>query len=380
MKSVSFRQFCGLRYNAGKSLVSNRLRDMSFKKYFLLSSLSLSLLSCGQSSKIKDPIAAEPFRSKVQVDTLKFDPENVIPLKFSFPIEPTPFESTLPQLGPVTPVVNELVKLLLKVGTVSGTLKFRLNQPIPELPSEYAHSVKLSRVFFVLQNENINFINKLAVMVTPKKIRNDSGIMTSSPTEEIKMSKQEKKAHFEMFDDNSITGKMANERRDKDVLVLKYDRTQVEKFLKPINKKFIYLIHSSNPAAIMDHIVFTMEYQKKGLLKTTQLMMDSVMVELIPDHAVRANFEKEMQVLSTYHEFGYKGHETCDSVKINCLDLKIPDIELMELVFRENSLQIEAFVDVNRAPKTFGLKGFIEIEAGVKDPIAVDGVKRTTGI
>lgn len=353
---------------------------MSLTKYFLLSSLSLSLLACGESSKIKDPIAAEPFRSTVQVNTLKYDPNNVIPLKFSFPLEPTPFESTLPQLGPVTPVVNELVKLLLKVGTVSGTLKFRLNQPIPELPSEYAHSVKLSRVFFVLQNENINFINKLAVMVSPKRIRNDDGIMTASPTEEIEMTKKEKRAHFEIFDDNSITGKAANVRRDKDVLVLKYDRSQVDKHLKPLNEKFIYLIHSSNPAAIMDHIVFTLGYQKKGLLKTSQLMMDAVMVELVPDNSVRANFEREMQILSTFHEFGYKGHETCESLRISCLDLNIPDIELMELVFRENSLQIEAFVDVNRAPKTFGLKGFIEIEAGVKDPIAVDGVKRATGI
>lgn len=350
---------------------------MSFKKYFLLSSLSLSLLSCGQSSKIKNPIPAEPFKSPVQVSKLQYDSSEVIPVKFSFPIEPTPFESALPSLGPINPVVNELVKLLLKVGTVSGTLKFRLNQPIPELPSEYAHSVKLSRVFFVLQNENINFINKLAVMVTPKKIRNDAGIMTASPTEEISMTKKEKKAHFDLFDENSITGKIASERRDKDVLVLKYDREQGSKYLRPLNKKFIYVIQSSNPAAILDHIVFTMRYQEKGYLKTSQLMMDSVMVELTPDNAVRANFEREMQTLSTFHEFGYKGHETCESTKISCLDLEVPDIELMELVFRENSLQIEAFVDVNRAPKTFGIKGFIEIEAGVKDPIAVDGVKPT---
>lgn len=353
---------------------------MSFQKYFLLSSLSLSLIGCGQSSKIKGAIPAEPFSGPAHVSTLTYDSEKVIPLKFSFPIEPTPFETTLPKLGPVTPVVNELVKLLLKVGTVSGTLKFRLNQPIPELPSEYAQTVKLARVFFVLQNENINFINKLAVMVTPKRIRNDDGIMTASPTEEVEMTKQEKRAHFEMFDENSITGKMASERRDKEVLVLKYDRLQMNKYLKPLNKKFIYLIHSSNPAAIMDHIVFTMGYHKKKLLKTTQLMMDSVLVELVPDNAVRANFERELQILSTGYEFGYKGHETCDSLRISCLDLKIPDIELMELVFRENSLQIEAFVDVNRAPKTFGLKGFIEIEGGVKDPIAVDGVNRTTEI
>jgi len=103
-------------------------------------------------------------------------------------------------------------------------------------------------------------------------------------------------------------------------------------------------------------------------------------VELIPDNSVRANFEREMQIISTAHEFGYKGHETCESTRISCLDLKIPDIELLELVFRENSIQIDAFVDVNRAPKTFGLKGFIEIEAGMKNPIVVDGVKKSTGI
>lgn len=345
---------------------------MEIAKYILFGCISLSLLSCGQSSQIKNPIESKSFAEA-------YGDGQYWREKFSLPIEPTAFETSLPKAGAAGPVLNQLVKLLLKVGVVGGRKKFSLNQPIPELPSEYIHAVKLSRVFFVLEGEKIDFLKKLAVMVTPKSIHNEDAIMVASPTDTVKMSKAEEKRYLDLFNPKSLSGQVASKRTDEEVLMIKYDQENNLDSANSKNLEYVFLINTTNPAGMLEHIEDRLGFKDKGFIVHKEQMQGALLVEVIPDPQVKAVFKYEMQRASADVEFGFGNMIECDHTV--CLDMRVPDLNVLELILRKNSIQLEAFVDVGRAPRTFSLKGYVQFEATLKDPILVDGIgANSTGI
>lgn len=338
---------------------------MKYTKYILFGCLSLGLISCGQSSKIKNPIEAQSFAQAYG------DGEHWVE-KFSLNIAPVPFEGALPKLGPAGPVVNQLVKLLLDVGFVEGTRKYSLNQPVPELPSEYIEAIKLSRVFIVLEDEKIDFINKLAVMVTPRRIRNEQGIMYTSPTSEVVLTKEDKRRYMELFNPKSLAGQVANKRQDEEVVMFKYDRGNPRESTNTKNLEYVELITTSNPQGLLDHILYNLEFKRQGKIVHYEQMADAILIETIPDPAVKTNLDEELTQITRDPSFGIKKRMTCNPSV--CLDVRLPGQDILHLILKENAIQLDAFIDVDRAPKTFKLKGYVQFTAVIRDPILVDGV------
>ena len=49
-----------------------------------------------------------------------------------------------------------------------------------------------------------------------------------------------------------------------------------------------------------------------------------------------------------------------------CLDVKVPDVDLLPLIVKGNALKIDAYINANKAPDSFQLEGFMEFEVKLK--------------
>lgn len=330
-------------------------------KRFLLLCLASTLLGCGQKSTIKDAIPSHSFATCEG---------KYICRDASLAIVPDDFDAVLPNMGVATPLVGGLARLFMKVGLVSGTRKFTLNQPIPTLPHEYISSIKLSRVFFVIEEENFDFIENMVVMVTPKPIHNPYGSLTSSPTKESKLNAEEKDRYYSLFDDQSILGQMDGMSADKDVIVLKYSKSgnANNKYAHAENLDYVYIINTDKPAATLDYMLFNLKFKEKNYLKKFEILgANSLLIELNPDQAIRSIFDHGIKEISTNPALEFKGHVPCTAR--TCLDIAVPNINFLPLVIKENSLQLDAIVEVGNAPKAFRIKGYIQFGVKIKDPL-----------
>lgn len=333
-------------------------------KNLLFWCLVVGLFGCGQKSTIKKAIEAHTFAQSDGCDGVH------ICRNLSLSIVPDPFDSPIPKVGVATPLVGGLAKLLMGIGLIEGTRKFSLNQPVPLLPDEFISSLKLSRVFFVIEEENFDFIRKVAVMVTPKPIQNQYGILTTSPTKESVLSSKEEEKYFSLFDDKSIFGQMDNLSNEKNVVVLKYDQendleTNINKYTHTKDLSYVYILKTGQPALLMKHIRDTLNY-KNQLRHKEILGEDSLLIELKPDPAAKAAFDQDLKKFALDPELDYKDFVKC--TPRTCLDIKVSERNILPLVIKENSLQIDAVVDVGSAPKAFRLKGYIQFAIKVLPP------------
>jgi hypothetical protein len=342
-------------------------------------------VSCGQSSKIKNapaPIGiagAEAYGSKkISASGVeeKGDPNYLI-RRYSIPIVPSPMEATLPDLGPAAPLANGLAKLFLKTGVISGKKMFSLNQPIPISPVDVLHSMKLSRVFFIIEEEDFSFINRLAIRINPKKINNPGNLWTTSNVDVNGMNGEMKSTFETWFDEDNYFTQKDNLNDIEDVMVLKYDKNQKSVYTHSDNLKYTYVIYAGNAAGVLDNILFKLKYRERGYVKHYEPLEDAVFIELNPDASIpiaslKAIFENDIRELSANPDLGFRKMNICKPE--TCLDLKVPDMDdersnLLPLLSRGNSIQMDAFVDVIKAPGAFKVRGFIEAEMKVLSPI-----------
>ena len=55
----------------------------------------------------------------------------------------------------------------------------------------------------------------------------------------------------------------------------------------------------------------------------------------------------------------------------SCLELKVPDINLVPIANKGNGLKLDAVIHAGKVPESFKLKGFVEFEVKVKTPKGV---------
>jgi hypothetical protein len=51
---------------------------------------------------------------------------------------------------------------------------------------------------------------------------------------------------------------------------------------------------------------------------------------------------------------------------MTCLDMEVPDVDILPMIARGNALKIDAYINANKAPESFQLKGFVEFEIKLK--------------
>ncbi len=59
--------------------------------------------------------------------------------------------------------------------------------------------------------------------------------------------------------------------------------------------------------------------------------------------------------------------DTC--TENSCLEINVPDINLVPIARKGNSLKLESILEADNVPESFKLKGFVEFELKVKSPI-----------
>lgn len=363
-------------------------------KQFLLYCLLLTVMACGQKSTIKTDVHPEKLSctyGDCQYITRKI-PLAIVP---NDPVNGS-LPKTLSALGPGASLIGGIAGILMNVGTTIGTKKFTFDQPVPYLPDELVKSVKLSRVFFYIEpvegerrwkdfvrefitgktDVTFDFIKKIAVLATPKRIDNPEGSLKAvfkldsqgEADPEVKMKSFERDRYFSLFNDNDLYGKLLNLNRQKEVVVLKYDGLKRKQYLSGKNLDSVYLIHTKNPAGVIDHLLYNMNFRlgPKEEMVHYQVLEDSIVVEIRNDPVVRNLFREGMRIASTYQELGIKEWEKCHEQI--CLDIPASDVNLLPLIIKENAVQIDAFVDIGRVPGQFKLKGFVEFEVKLDSP------------
>lgn len=358
-------------------------------KNFINLSLVLLMISCGQKSQIKNAPESVGVVQREVIGSMKVSPsggvrktvdENYLVRQYSLPIVPSPFEAVLPNLGAVTPIVGGLAKLFMSAGLVSGKKVFTLNQPIPEIPSEFIRHVSLKRIFFVIEEEDLSFIKRLAIVVKPKRIQNELKLLTSSPVDQRDLNKAERRNFDMIFDKTNVLTQQ--EELNPLKMTLKYDKSQREEYTDTKNLKNTFVIETGNPGELINHILYNLDYYNRGYLRHFEILENSLLIELsqeadLPVASIRAQFESDMRVLSTQPDFAFHKMTACKPE--TCLDMKIPqrmgkngkleDINLMSLLTKENSIEMEAYVDVGEAPSAFKVKGYIQAEIKIYSPI-----------
>lgn len=313
------------------------------------------------------------------------------------------------RLGGIEYIAGGIAKMFMNIGASLGLGKNHLTfwQPLPEIPTEYIKSAKLTRVFFYIEpadggvrrtnwfkkifrgqgDVNFNFINKLAFKISPeyKEFQYFKLIFTCTVgvTPEATKKEQEeencqmptpgtaedKSAFNTIFRNKKLYDVDVDLSTAKDYVLLKYDGDRNGKFARTDDTGTIYLISTRFPADTLKYFNKRTKLGGKlnGIVKHAQKLDNMVVVELERGSVVEENFKLILtEEADTLEEMGVKNLDACTTE--TCLDIRVPDIDILPMLIRENTIRLDAFIDAGKVPEAFQLKGFINFEVKVDIP------------
>ncbi len=269
----------------------------------------------------------------------------------------------------MNPLFRGFVGSIMNLGASMGAGKTRLTltQPIPEIPDGYLASIKITRIFFFIEGdtkkENFDFLRKLAVKVSATTIEKDHPSW-------------EPLVETDSFDDNELSyfSSLFPRKRDRNaqeweknspgLLLIKYDEKFKDDSLKGNEIGAINIIQTEKPNATRKYL----EEQYKGYFTRIHTLSKSILIEFKKDAVAEEMFKTRL----------YADPLKMEELKIDeinpcndnvCMDLKVPDTNLIPMLKKGNALKIDAFIDPKHTPKSFQLKGFLEFELKIKAKI-----------
>lgn len=342
-------------------------------KLLILLFLSFGLAGCGNSSKIKNDTAVNSLGDGTHI-TLPF----VVPLSD----ESASYKSPL---GQINPLVRGLVGSIMNIGASigAGNQRLTMTQPIPEIPESYIGSIKIKRIFFYMEDElvvedpekkplislkflnfskgraDFDFLRRLAVKISSTKM-NRAGDSWDPEIETKTMDGEEMSSFNRLFP--SKREKQAKDWDDNStgLLMFRYDQQKKEESLIK-ESGTILVIETEHPNLTRKYL----ETTYGDYLKRVHILRNSVLVELKKDPVVEEMFKMRLAADSAMVDELKIGQISPCNIDI-CLDLKVPDVNLIPLLKKGNAIKIDAFIDPKETPKSFKLKGFIEFEVKVK--------------
>jgi len=326
------------------------------KSAFILS-LAVLVASCGQKSTIKTHVEARAL-----CDGQHCTFPVVIPLSDK---SISSFKSPVSDMNPL---FRGFASSIMNLGASMGAGKTRLSltQPIPEIPGELA-SIKIKRIFFFIEGderkENFEFLRRLAVKVGPTILDNENAswepIVETDSFGDNEMSfftslfPSKRDRHAQKWEDSS-TG----------LLLLKYNQEQKEESLKGEEVGEINIIQTDKPNATRKYL----EEQYGQYFTRIHTLSRSILIEFKKNPVQIEMFKNRLaQDALKVEELGIGEINPC-SHNI-CMDLKVPDTNLIPMLKKGNALRIDSYIDPKHAPKSFQLKGFLEFEVKIKAKI-----------
>ncbi len=298
--------------------------------------------------------------------------------------------SLVPNAGPI---LSGIARTFMNIGAGGfglGKMPVRLTQPVPEIPSEYVKDIRLKRVFFYIEphennvrnhnaiynfihgksNVDFDFLSKIAISVSSNHIPNLKDyypVFDKSPKED-----QATMDRFENYfkKQTALFPTFVNPEKAKDLLILKYDRSNRKDYLKNDEYGDMYLARVNNASAAVKTQEFLKNHPKlKGaFVGEINLLNSTLMIELRKDPIISEIFKQVISEESSMLEkLGVSQLEACTYK--TCMDLRLPDVGLLDVATRDNSIQLDAFIDADKVPEGFQLKGFVEFSTLIDSPI-----------
>ena len=347
-------------------------------KYFLFSMVLLaSLVGCGQKSVIKSNVEAQTFAQAYG------DGEYVIrPVYLPLSDEQIPvYDSPVEKVDFVAGGIGRMV-LDLGAGMGAGRVKISMVQPIPEISTEVIKGAKIKRLFVFLEPKEgksrwksllhkilfgqgdvtFKFLDKLAVKLSS---HHKEAITTWIPDDPIveSLKKKDYTPLQSLFEGEEVFDADHDAFDDKSLVILKYDGRNPQKYLRNEKAGKMYIVKARQPAQTKKYLL---KHPKlKNHIQSIFMLNQSLVVELKKNMVSEENF----RVLFA------DSNEQMDKFKIQmieecspetCLDLEVPDVNLLPIIVDDNAIRFDAYIDSRKAPESFQLKGFAEFEIKMK--------------
>jgi hypothetical protein len=336
--------------------VISKVYDMK-KSAFLLGLVLLSS-SCGQKSMIKSHVEARALGDG-----------EFITFPVVVPLSDKAISSFKSPIGDMNPLFRGFASSIMNLGASMGAGKTRLTltQPIPEIPDAYLASIKIKRIFFFIEGndkkESFEFLRKLAVKVSPRTIEKD--YPSWEPIVETDSFNDNELSYFSSLFRSKRDRHAQNwEKNSPGLLLIKYNEDQREASFLGEEVGAINIIQTEKPNATRKYL----EDNYGAYFTRIHTLNKSILIE----------FKK-----NPVHEEMFKARLSADALKVEelgigeinpcsnnvCMDLKVPDTNLIPMLKKGNALKIDSYIDPKYAPKSFQLKGFLEFELKIKAKI-----------
>lgn len=328
------------------------------KKSVLLLGLLLLVSSCGRKSVIKSSVEARALGDGQHITF-----PVVVPLS-----DKAIASFTSPVAG-INPLFRGFVSSIMNLGASMGAGKTRLTltQPIPEIPEGYLASIKIKRIFFFIETngkkENFEFLRKLAVKVSSTNIEKDNPSWEPA-VETDSMDGKELSFFSSLFPSKRDRHAQEWEDSTSGLMLIKYNEDQKAESLKGDEVGTINIIQTEKPNATRKYL----EDNYGQYFSRIHTLSKSIIVEFKKDPVLEEMFKSRLAADAVkVEELGIGDINPCrDNV---CMDLQVPNINLIPMLKKGNALKIDAYIDPKHAPKSFQLKGFLEFEVKIKAKI-----------
>ena len=342
-------------------------------KSLLLLALIVLSTSCGNESKITNT---------TEVRTLGNTFNFVVPLSDESAAYKSP-------LGQINPIVRGLVGSLMNIGATIGAGQqfLTVTQPVPEIPESHISSIKIKRIFFYMEEElevenrkkeffdglkfldfipdkraDFNFLRRLAVKMSSTKM-NRAGDSWSPEFVSNNMNEAARSDFSRIFPKTRENQAEKWDELSSGLLMIKYVEKEKEASLTK-EPGTILVIETKHPNLTRLYLEKTYE----DYLKRVHILRNSVLVELVKDPVSEEMFKMRLAADSAKVDELKIGQISPCNDRI-CLDFKVPVVNLIPLLKKGNAIKIDAYIDPEKTPKSFQLKGFIEFELKIKSVI-----------
>lgn len=338
-----------------------------------------TLNSCGQKSTIKTNVNAERLAER-------YGDGKYIIRSVTFPLDNSAlaFNTPIPALGPIAGGILKLIGDIFVSNTKVGSLQYSYTYPLPEIPTEYVKSVRLKRFFFYLKpkknrkwyddwisryilgqgNSTFDFLEKFAVRLSTDQIQDPKNYVPS--LQEEFDDKDELKSIKEAFKYNRAP--VTYNEESENIILLKYhDKKKAIDTNSKVYGKIHYLETTKSALEVKKFFLNLPIF--KDQYKRILLLENSLLIELINDPFANEIFK---DIMARYaekidKELGVNFIDTCTDR--SCLEIKIPDVNLIPLALKGNAVKIDGYVEAGKVPESFKLKGFVEFEVKLDSPI-----------
>lgn len=358
---------------------------MSKQILFLIVMLLVSV-ACGKKSTIKNSVKAEKLACSYG------DCENIIH-DVTFPLDNSElaFTSPLPGLGPIAGGILKFVGDIFAKNTNMGRMEMTYVQPIPGDIPENVKSVRLKRFFFYMKPVNkkntslrrqvvdlfsryilgqghttFKFLDKLAVRLSTTNVEDSN---TFVPSLISKLDSPEVKETLEsVFKKSFKPDRVVDTELAREIILLKYHKkTKSKDVTNKLYGQIHYLETTGDSKELRDF--FLAQRELKQYYKRVLLFENSILIELKKDSMSNITFQNFMEENAEVIDQTYKVNFIDTCTENSCLEINVPDINLVPIARKGNSLKLESILEADNVPESFKLKGFVEFELKVKSPI-----------